>query len=77
MANDETWMVTCDDRPIQRAMTRRRADAFCELMQRQADYSHGTKIRNSRFDVKRDLGVIREEDVLYKECSRRTVVVHP
>jgi hypothetical protein len=75
--NADTWMVTCDDRPVQRAMSRSKADAFCELMQQQADYSHGTKIRNSRWDVKRDVGVIQEEDALYKAGKRRTLVVRP
>lgn len=77
MANAETWMVTCDGHTIQRAMTRERADAFCKVMQAQADYSHGTKIRNSQFEVKRDKGTIREEDALYKDFSRRAVVVRP
>ena len=77
MANADTWMVTCDGKPIQRAMTRRKADEFCELMQQQADYSHGTKIRNSQFHVVRDIGVVKEEDNLYKQFSRRTVVVRP
>lgn len=77
MANDDTWMVVCDGNVIQRAMTERKAYAFAKLMQDQADYSHGTKIRNSEFQVKRDTRTIREEDGLYKEFSRRTVVVRP
>ena len=77
MANEDTWMVTCDDRVIQHCMTRAKADAFAEMMQRQADYSHGTKIRNSQFHVKRDSSVIKEEDDLYKAGKRRTLVVRP
>ena len=77
MANEDTWKVTCDGRDIQRCMTRPKADAYAELMQQQADYSHGTKIRNSQFHVKRDLGVIKEEDDLYKAGKRRTMVVRP
>ena len=77
MANADTWMVVCDGHPIQRAMTESRAYAFAKLMQEQADYSHGTKIRNAEFQVKRDTRTIHEEDSLYKDFSRRTVVVRP
>lgn len=77
MANDETYMVTCDGNPIQRCLTKEKAYAYAELMQAQADYSHGTKIRNSEMQVTRDHGVIREEDDLYKQCARRTLVVRP
>ena len=77
MANEDTWMVTCDDRVIQHCLTRAKADAFAELMQQQADYSHGTKIRNAQFHVKRDQQVIQEEDDLYKHGKRRTLVVRP
>ena len=77
MANADTWMVTCDDHVIQHCMTREKAEAFAKVMQRQADYSHGTKIRNSQFDVKRDAVVIKEEDDLYKAGKRRTMVVRP
>ena len=77
MANDETYMVTCDGNPIQRCMTKEKAYAFANLMQAQADYSHGTKIRNSEIQVQRDHSTILEEDGLYKEFSRRTLVVRP
>lgn len=77
MANDDIWMVTCDGNPIQRAMTRQKAEAYAKLMQDQADYSHGTKIRNSEIQVKRDGSTIREEDQLYRSFSRRTLVVRP
>ena len=77
MANDETYMVTCDGHPIQRCMTKEKAYAFAALMQAQADYSHGTKIRNSEMQVQRDHGTICEEDGLYKEFARRTLVVRP
>ncbi len=75
MANDEIYMVTCDDQTIKHAMSKEKAFAFAEQMQQQADYSHGTKIRNSQFEVKRDGHVIREDDVLYKAFKRRTLVV--
>ena len=75
MATDDIYMVTCDDRTIQHAMSKAQAFAYAETMQRQADYSHGTKIRNSQFEVKRDGHVIREDDALYKEFNRRTLVV--
>jgi hypothetical protein len=77
MANDDIWMVVCDGHTIQRAMTEKKAYAFAKLMQEQADYSHGTKIRNSEFQVKRDMRTIAEEDALYKHGKRRTLVVRP
>lgn len=75
MANDDIYMVTCDGRTIQHAMSKEKAYAFADLMQKQADYSHGTKIRASEFQVKRDGYVIKEDDRLYKDFSRRTLVV--
>lgn len=75
MANDDIYMVTCDGKTIQHAMTKEKAYAFAEQMQQQADYSYGTKIRASEFQVKRDGHVIREDDVLYKAHTRRTLVV--
>ena len=75
MANDDIYMVTCDGRTIQHAMSQKQAHAFAEQMQQQADYSHGTKIRASEFQVKRDGHVIREDDALYKAFKRRTLVV--
>jgi len=77
MANEDTWMVTCDGNPIQRAMTEKKAYAFAKLMQEQADYSHGTKKRNSEIQVKRDMRTIQEEDHLYKVFSRRMLIVRP
>lgn len=74
MANDDIYMVICDDRTIQHAMSKKQAFAFAEQMQQQADYSHGTKIRNSQFEVKRDGQIIREDDALYKAYKRRTLI---
>ena len=77
MASDDVWMVTCDGRRMQRALTKAKAYRLAELMQDQADYSHGTKIRASAFNVERDAGVLKEEDALFKSGKRRTLVVRP
>ena len=77
MGFDEVYMVLCDGNPVERALSRRAADRYCEQMQSHADYSHGTKIRNSEFRVVKDTQCLKTDDALYKEFRRRTMVVRP
>ena len=76
--NTDVFHVRCDGNPIQHAMPYKKAWDYANLLGTEGDKrTNGTKTRTSEFTVERCQCVIREEDALYKEFSRRTVVVRP
>ena len=78
MGLDDVYHVTCDGHVIQHAMPYRKAMTYANLMQTNADaHIDGTRKRTSEFQVKRCHCVIQEEDALYRDSKRRTLVVRP
>jgi len=78
MGLDDVFHVVCDGNPIQHAMTYRQAWDYANLLGTEGDKrTAGTKTRTSEFRIGRCLCVLKEEDALYKEARRRTLVVRP
>ncbi len=75
---DDLYHVICDGNILQHGLTNTKAMAFAEVLGGMGDkHTNGTKTRTSEFQVKRCLCIKKEEDALYKEFRRKTVVVHP
>ena len=78
MALDEVYHVTLDGHVVQHGLSYPRAMRLADDRQRKCDFHiEGTRKRTGEFQVSRCLCLIKEEDALYKQFSRRTVVVRP
>ena len=70
--------VELDGHAIQHGLSYRKAWEFASMMQTNSDtHIAGTSTRTGEFAVKRCTCVTNEEDALYKQFRRRTVVSRP
>lgn len=78
MALDDVYHITLDGHVIQHGLPYQKAMRIANDRQQKCDtHVEGTTKRTGEFNVSRCVCVIAEEDALYKDFSRRTVVVRP